>query len=208
MTTPMIKICGITRVDDALCAVDEGADFIGLNFVPSSPRRVERAQAVRIASAVRQSGAAVRLVAVFVDESPPTVKSIAEEAGFDLIQFHGSESPELLAGIGIDSIKVFRLAGKLPDTSAYEIASWFLFDSFHQFVPGGTGQAFDWSVMAQAPRDKPFFLAGGLRPDNVRRAVAVIRPDGLDVASGVEDAPGVKSRDKIRQLIQAVRKGA
>ena len=143
---------------------------------------------------------------MFVDESAAVVKRIHDEVGLDLIQFHGSESPEEVESVGIESIKVFRVSDSLPDTSSYRSASWYLFDTFTNSSAGGSGRTFDWNIVASAPRTKPFLLAGGLRPENVRRAVAMSRPDGVDVASGVEEKPGIKSHERIRQLVRAVRK--
>src|SRR5438552_13932123 len=157
-----IKICGITREDDALFCAEKGADFLGFVFVPSTPRFVEPEKAAQITAPLRERENRPRFVGVFRDASPDYVREIATVAGLDMVQLHGSESDEVIRAIGLPAIKTFRIADALPNTSACIAAEWFLFDTFDDRRGGGTGRRFDWSVLASYPRNKPFFLAGGL----------------------------------------------
>ncbi len=211
---PRVKVCGITSVGDARLAVELGADYLGLNFYPGSPRFLSIERAGEIADAVE--GRAV-LVGVFVNAPADQVSQISESVGLDLLQFHGDESPEMLAPFAARAIKAFRgtaeEAARLPEV-------WgFLFDApppaASSFFPpellslpfGGTGTVWDYSslaplVTALAPH--PVFIAGGLGPDNVRAALAASGASFVDVCSRVESAPGVKDPDLLRRLFLAV----
>jgi phosphoribosylanthranilate isomerase len=201
-----IKICGMTREEDVVFAADKGADFLGFIFVPSTPRFVEPERAAAITAKVREREQRPRLVGVFRDASPEYVREIASLVGLDVVQLHGTESDEDIRKMGLPAIKTFRVGDTLPDTASHSAADWFLFDTFEDRRAGGTGRRFDWSLLAAYPRTKPFFLAGGLAPDNVGAAISLVRPDGIDIASGVESEPGVKDHEKIESLFQRVRR--
>jgi phosphoribosylanthranilate isomerase len=197
-----VKICGITRVEDAELCAELGADFLGFIFVPSSPRYIEPDRAAEIASRVKGP----KFVGVFRDESLDTMHRITHRANLDLIQFHGTEPDEDIHALGMPAVKAIRVGETLPDTSSYPSAAWLLFDTFDAQREGGTGRRFDWSLLAMYSRVKPFFLAGGLGPDNVGAAISLVRPDAIDVSSGVESEPGVKDHDKLRNLFERVRR--
>jgi phosphoribosylanthranilate isomerase len=197
-----IKICGITRLEDALFAARLGADYLGFIFVPASPRCVTSAMARRIAEAVRESGAATKLVGVFRNETPSEINRIVASAGLDLAQLHGDEPDDQLRVIAVPVIKAFRVGDTLPDTSAHDHAAMLLFDSLDDRRAGGTGRRFDWTLLVAYPRTRPFFLAGGLNPDNVAAAISAVRPMAIDIASGVEESPGIKSHERIEQLFE------
>jgi phosphoribosylanthranilate isomerase len=195
-----VKICGITNADDARFCASLGADFLGFVFVPSSPRYIapEKAAEILLDRGDRVA-AAVQRVGVFRDESPETIRRIVRDVGLDIVQLHGNESDADVAAIGVPVIKAFRVDDVLPETVSS--ADWLMFDS-----GGGTGRVFDWSLLARYRRGKPFFLAGGITPENVAAAIAAVQPDAIDVASGVERAPGIKDHDKVRELFERVRK--
>ncbi|MEA2417692.1 MAG: phosphoribosylanthranilate isomerase [Thermoanaerobaculia bacterium] len=198
-----IKICGITNEADALFCAEAGADFLGFIFVPSSPRHIEPERAADIAKRLRDTANAPKIVGVFQDAS---VESINKTGFLDLVQLHGSESDDDIREIELPAIKTLHVGDTLPDTHATPIAAWLLFDTFDERRSGGTGRRFDWSLLATYERSKPFFLSGGLTPDNVVAAVSMVRPDAIDVASGVEASPGLKDHDKVARLFERVRR--
>jgi len=205
----LIKICGITNAEDALFCAEQGADFLGFIFVKESPRYVEPARAAEICGAAaasaadrsRESGGRGRpplhWVGVFRNESRETVRRIVDEVGLDFVQLHGNETDDDIAAIGMPAIKAFRVGDALPAMQTK--AEWVMFDS-----GGGTGRVFDWKLI-DGYREKPFFLAGGITPDNVSEAIRIVQPDAIDVASGVESAPGVKDHAKVRALFERIR---
>lgn len=199
-----IKICGLTTLDDAVLCADLGADFLGFIFVPSTPRYVEPERAAEIVAAVRERKRAARTVGVFRDASVDYVREIAKLVTLDLVQLHGTETDEDIAALGLPAIKSFRVGDTLPDTTSVPSAGWLLFDTYDERRTGGTGRRFDWSLLAMYPRTKPFFLAGGVSPDNVAAAISLVRPDAIDVASGVEAEPGVKDHAKVKALFERV----
>ena len=201
-----IKICGMTREEDVLFAADRGADFLGFIFVPSTPRFIEPERAAAITAVLRQRENRPRLVGVFRDASPDYVKEIASLTGLDMVQLHGTETDDDIRAMALPAIKTFRVGDTLPDTTSHPAAEWFLFDTYEERRSGGTGRRFDWSLLAMYPRTKPFFLAGGLSPDNVGAAISLVRPDGLDVSSGVELEPGIKDHAKVDELFKRVRR--
>jgi phosphoribosylanthranilate isomerase len=201
-----IKICGITNENDALFSAECGADFLGFIFVPSSPRYVEPEKAGAIAERLREGGSSSKIVGVFHDASADSIREIQKVVGLDLAQLHGNESEDDILELGIPAIKTLHIDGTLPDTHATPTAAWLLFDTYDEGRAGGTGRRFDWSLLARYERSKPFFLSGGLTPDNVVAAVSLVRPDAIDVASGVEASPGVKDHAKIARLFERVRK--
>jgi phosphoribosylanthranilate isomerase len=192
--TPQIKICGITRYEDAAFAADLGADYLGFIFVPSSPRYIEPEQA----SAIIQRVHGPQFVGVFRDA---TATDIANVQGLHYAQLHGTETDDDVRAAALPAIKALRVGDVLPDTTAHPSAAYLMFDT-----GGGTGRTFDWSLLALYPRTQPFFLAGGLTPDNVGAAISAVRPDAVDVSSGVEAAPGVKDHAKIKTFFERVRR--
>lgn len=196
-----VKICGVTRPDQARAVHALGADYIGVVFAPS-PRRVE----LETACAIRTAAPDARLVGVFVNEPAASVRTIAERVGLNAIQLHGDEGPEASAALeGFEVIKAIFVDGPIaPDDP--RIAAWpaILLDKAASGARGGTGRSFDPAlVLALAGLARPrVFVAGGLRPDNVAAIVRRIRPYAVDVSSGVEAAPGVKDMALVEQFIR------
>lgn len=221
--TARIKICGLTRENDALVAAQMGADFLGFVFVPSSPRCVDAERARRIVHYVRgwmkqehdrrQLDARcapfepreIRFVGVFANQERAEIESVVRCAGLDVAQLHGDESPELVASMTLPVIKAFRVGDELTEPVGFGAAHWYLFDAASRSALGGTGTRFDWRLVRDLGEEKPFFLAGGLSPENVGEAVRVVHPFGVDVSSGVESASGIKDHEKIRRFIEEVR---
>lgn len=206
MTAIRVKICGITRVEDALAAAAAGADAIGLVFYARSPRAVDVEQARAIIAALPPF---VTTVGLFVDMARTELERLLASVPLDLLQFHGDESPEHCEGFNRPYIKALRV--KAGDDIAarvdrYPGASGILLDTYVEGVPGGTGAAFDWSLVPQA-LSKPVILAGGLHSDNVASAVARVRPYAVDVSGGVEASKGIKDAEKIGAFIRAARGG-
>ena len=202
-----IKICGLTREDDALFCADQGADFLGFIFVPSTPRFIEPERAVTIAAKVRERGEQrPKIVGVFRDASSDYIREIGNLVGLDLVQLQGSESNDQARELGLPVVKTLRVGETLPDTQCCPSADWLLFDTYDGRRAGGTGRRFEWSLLAQYERLKPFFLSGGLTPENVVAGISLVRPDAIDLASGVESEPGVKDHDKVARLFERVRR--
>ncbi len=204
MSAVRSKICGITRIEDALAAVDAGADAIGLVFYAKSPRAVNVQQARAIIAALPPF---VTTVGLFVNASRCELGEILDAVPLDLLQFHGDETPADCEGYHRPWIKALRVkAGDdiAASCKAYAGASGILLDTYVEGVPGGTGEAFDWSLV---PKDlsKPIILAGGLSATNVAQAIAQVHPYAVDVSGGVEQSKGIKDHAKIRAFIQAVR---
>ena len=198
-----VKICGLTNAADAGVAAREGADFLGFVFFPVSRRCVGPSAA----SWIRVLGGAAK-VGVFRDQDERTIRQVREDATLDLVQLHGSESPEMCEALGgrervVKAISVGR-AVDWARVAEYARVARVLFDTDSK-SGGGTGRLFDWRLLAEVPADLGFWLAGGLTPENVAGAVARVGPAGVDVASGVEDPPGRKDPDKVRRFIAAVR---
>lgn len=198
------KICGITRVEDALAAVEAGADAIGLVFYAKSPRAVTVPQAQAILAALPPF---VTTVGLFVDSERSELNAILDVLPLDLLQFHGDESPAACEGFGRPYIKALRVRPG-DDIAAriglYGSAAGVLLDTFVPGVPGGTGEAFDWSLVPQ-DLSVPIILAGGLTPENVRAAIEQVRPYAVDVSGGVEASKGLKDSNKIHAFVHAVR---
>jgi len=204
VTPTRIKICGITRPEDAALAIRSGADALGLVFYPESPRAVSVAQARRIAAVVPPF---VTLVALFVDASRETISSVLQEVPIGMIQFHGNETPAFCGAFRLPWMKAIRVREGLDVSAAcrpYRDASGVLLDAWQDGVPGGTGQTFDWQ-QAEAALPLPVVLAGGLNAGNVAEAINTLRPWAVDVSGGVESSPGVKDGNRIEQFIAAVR---
>jgi phosphoribosylanthranilate isomerase len=212
-----VKICGITNVEDALAAVDAGAEAIGLNFFRGSRRCIGAEEARRITEAVAGRTACI---GVFVNDRAETIRAVCAEAGLKLVQLHGDEPPEFLKQLysGLQVIRARRLgAGGLPavaaDVAECRAACGFapyavLIDASVAGAFGGTGCTADWQRMVgfrQWVGEPPLILAGGLTPDNVAEAIRIVEPHAVDVASGVESSPGKKDRSKMRDFVAAAR---
>lgn len=199
-----VKICGITRREDAALAVELGAFAVGMVFWPGSPRAVTAAQAADI---VRGLPATVWKVGVFVNQAPPDVQRIVDTVGLDVVQLHGDESVadysrvalRLLKAVPVQCDDAYGMVERVPHGTIVVL------DAHDPIRRGGTGQVIDWALAHQLARLRPSFLSGGIRPDNVRDAVNKVAPLGVDVSSGVESAPGRKDPAKLRALFAALR---
>lgn len=192
-----VKVCGITRPDDARAAADLGADAIGVVLAPGSPRQVDRRQAAAIAAALPPF---VPCVGVLVDQDP-SGWAAWREVGVQVLQFHGEEEPAACARSPLPWYKAHRVApGFDPARLDAYGCPFHLLDAWHAALRGGTGQGVDRDIAAAAARRHPILLAGGLTPDNVLEAVEKVCPAGIDVNSGVETAPGRKDRAKLTLL--------
>ena len=204
MSAVRSKICGITRIEDALAAVEAGADAIGFVFYAKSPRAVTFQQARAIIKALPPF---VTTVGLFVNASRCELGEILDAVPLDLLQFHGDETAADCEGWHRPYIKALRVkAGDdiAAACDAYASASGILLDTYVEGIPGGTGEAFDWSLVP-AHLSKPIILAGGLSADNVGQAIAQVRPYAVDVSGGVEQAKGIKDAAKIEAFMQAVK---
>jgi len=198
-----IKVCGITRVEDAIAAAALGVDALGFVFWPGSPRCITPRAAAAITAALPPF---VAKVGVFVNQSPAEIRAFAGEAGLDAVQLHGDEPAELWARVPGRCIKAVAVgpgfdAAGLAD---WPPAIWPLLDACDPARRGGTGREIDWGLAARAARIRPVILAGGLSPSNVGLAVSRVRPFALDVSSGVEREPGIKDPEKLRTFVGAV----
>ncbi|MCC6995633.1 MAG: phosphoribosylanthranilate isomerase [Deltaproteobacteria bacterium] len=199
----LVKICGLTRAGDVEAALAAGADAIGLNFWPSSKRHVTPEAAAPLAALVRGRA---RLVGVFVNAEAAAINAVVAAVGLDVVQLHGDEAPTLAAQLTRPLWRAVRVAGA---ASLDEIESWpgaeaFLLDSASAGY-GGSGQSFDWTLARAVATRVRVLVAGGLGPDNVAAAVRAARPWGVDVAGGVETAPGIKDQALMARFIQAAR---
>jgi phosphoribosylanthranilate isomerase len=199
-----IKICGIKTVTDALAAIDAGADLIGFNFYRKSPRYVEVGMVRNIMSVVRQIGR-VKTVGVFVNAAVAEICATMETLGLNLAQLHGDEPVEILHQLGGQGFKAFRGIPEGVDGFVRNDAPAFLVDASVKGLYGGSGVTADWNGAAELAKKYPLLLAGGLTPANVADAVRQVRPWGVDVASGVESAPGVKDPKKMKAFVEAVK---
>jgi phosphoribosylanthranilate isomerase len=199
-----VKICGITRVEDALAAVNAGADAIGLVFYAASPRFVTIAQAQQIIAAMPPF---VSVVGLFVNATTAEIESVLSQVHIDIVQFHGDETPSDCAQIKLPYYKAIRVKS---DTNLLQCAVEFsgakalLLDTYSEAAFGGTGQVFDWGLIPQN-LTKPVILAGGLVPENVALAIKQVRPYAVDVSGGVEASKGIKDAAKIAAFMQAVK---
>ena len=194
----IVKICGITRLEDAEAAVEAGAGAIGFIFWPNSPRFVDPHRARRIAAALPPF---VTAVGVFVNQPLEYVKGVASLVRLGAVQLHGDETPAFAALVPGPVIKAVP-AGS--DTGAWSSRVRLLLDVHDPVARGGTGRTVDWAAAADLAAQRGILLAGGLTPDNVADAVAQVRPFGIDVSSGVERAPGIKDHQRLRALFEAV----
>ncbi|MFW6051210.1 MAG: phosphoribosylanthranilate isomerase [Myxococcota bacterium] len=198
-----IKICGLTGVDDARLCVEAGADAVGVNFWAGTPRCCPHEMAADIAAAV---GDAAVVVGVFVDAPLDEVRRTLAETGIRWAQLHGDEPPEWVEALLPTAYKALRVGGRdaLAEARRYP-GEHLLLDALVPGQKGGTGHTFDWAIAAEVARERKLTLAGGLNPGNVAEAVRTVRPYRVDVASGVESAPGKKDPAKVRAFIEAVR---
>ncbi|EKT4466131.1 phosphoribosylanthranilate isomerase [Pseudomonas putida] len=204
MSNVRSKICGITRIEDALAAAEAGADAIGLVFYAKSPRAVDVHQARAIIAALPPF---VTTVGLFVNASRCELNEILEAVPLDLLQFHGDETPADCEGYHRPWVKALRVRpGDDLEAACQQYASarGILLDTYVPGIPGGTGEAFDWSLVP-ASLSKPIILAGGLSAGNVGQAIAQVRPFAVDVSGGVEQAKGIKDAAKIEAFMRAVK---
>lgn len=208
-----VKVCGLTSVADALASVAAGADWIGLNFHPASPRRVDPGLAAEIVTALPTEASAVGL---FVDRPPSEVAQVAERAGLSIVQLHGDEPPEALVALShLTIVRAFRLhdATSVAHMEQYLVRcealgrppDAVLIDAHVSGMAGGTGRLIPTDVLARLPHVPRLILAGGLNPENVAERVAAVRPWMVDVASGVESSPGRKDPKRVAAFIRAAR---
>lgn len=198
-----VKICGLTTVDDAVRCIEAGADALGLNFWPGSPRHVDVSTARSIVEVV---GDHAQTVGVFVDFTLDQVREILRETGIEWAQLHGDEPPDLVAELLPTAYKAIGVT----DGSAVELARAYpgehlLLDASVPGMPGGTGRTFDWAIAAEVAKERKLTLAGGLNPGNVAEAIRVVEPFRVDVASGVESTPGRKDPELVRRFIEAAK---
>lgn len=200
-----VKICGITRIEDAMFAVESGVDAIGFVFWPQSSRYITPEQASEI---TKKIPAFIHTVGVYVDPAPDWVEETATAAKLSLLQFHGDETPEFCAQFSLPYIKAIRVrdgADLIQYAQRYPLAKGLLLDTYAADMPGGTGHVFDWNLI---PRDLPLpiILSGGLTAENVASAIKHVNPWAVDVSSGVEASKGIKDKYKISAFMQGVRK--
>ncbi len=203
---PLIKICGITRLEDARYCAGAGADLLGFVQHPDSPRYIEPHEARKIIEWVYGP----RTVGVFVNKSADEVNEAVETANFAFAQLHGTEPPDVCAAIEVPVIKAFRV---MHDASAEQlraliepyrgVADFILLDTYSTSLWGGTGESFNWRLARELAHDFPLLLSGGVNAENVDEAVSTIRPHGIDLSSSVEESPGVKDFDKLAAFFDA-----
>lgn len=199
----LVKICGITRPEDAAAAAQLGAGALGFVFWPESPRFIDPSRARAIVATLPPF---VTPVGVFVNQAAAEVNEIAAVVGLGVVQLHGEETIQYAAGIHRPIVKSFPL-GDAPagDVDAWPAHVMLLVDALDPQRRGGTGRTADWAKAARVAARRPTLLAGGLRPENVAEAVARVRPAGIDVSSGIETAPGIKDHARLAALFAAVR---
>ncbi len=202
----LIKICGVTRIRDAVQATELGVDLIGLNFYSGSPRFVTSRRARAIADRVRDK---VALVGVFVNAPETAVRAAIDDLGLMYVQLHGEETPEFVRALGRRAIKAFPLGTRrdLERLARFPCSKFHLVDA-HSAARGGSGRRANWSLALEAASRYRILLAGGLTPDNVASAIQAVNPYGVDVASGVESVPGIKDGRKMEAFVRAARAGA
>ena len=203
MANTRIKICGITNLEDALQAVEAGADALGFVFYDKSPRFVTPHEVQQI---VAELPPFVTSVGLFVNESPARIRRAMTDAQLDVVQLHGDEPPEdcLLAPLPVIKALRVRDASSLQGAERYQVAA-LLLDAWSEDHYGGTGLSFDWQLAQRLAGKRPLILAGGLTPENVAAAVTQVKPYAVDVSSGVEARPGKKDPQKVAEFIRRVR---
>ena len=202
----LVKICGITNLPDALAAVEAGADLLGFNFYPASPRYIEPRKAREI---IDQLPRHVLTVGVFVNqETPDSLRQIATEADVAAVQLHGDESPaycQELADLYVIKVLAVRKKFNVQLAAGYDVKAIML-DASDKKLRGGTGRVFDWSVAKEVRKLVPrLFLAGGLSTENVQQAISLVNPYGVDACSSLEDVPGKKNHQRLRAFVKSIR---
>lgn len=200
MTTVRVKICGITRIEDAMAAVDAGADALGFIFYDKSPRSIAPADAAAIIATLPPF---VQAVGLFVNEEIQTIRGIVETCGIDVVQLHGDEPPEFCASLPYRIVKSIRVRNltSLDPMKDYRVSA-FVLDAYSKEAYGGTGLRFNWDIAVSARRYGTVILAGGLTPENVAQGIEQVHPYAVDVAGGVEVSPGIKDHAKMREFIR------
>jgi phosphoribosylanthranilate isomerase len=198
-----VKICGITNLEDALMAVEAGADALGFVFFKGSPRYISPEQ---VGTVISRLPPFVQIVGLFVNEEPATVNAIADQCRLDIVQLHGDESPDYCRVVKRRIIKAFRVKDEsvLDDITNYPVAACLL-DAWSPAAYGGTGTTFNWEIAAKAAAAQSIILAGGLTPENVAGAIATVHPYAVDVSSGVESAPRKKDAALVNSFIRSCR---
>ncbi|MCF7836109.1 phosphoribosylanthranilate isomerase [Candidatus Gracilibacteria bacterium] len=207
---PKVKICGITNFADAELAVKLGAHYLGLNFFEASPRSLDPNTAANLSLAIKSKFPRVKLVGVFVDESLAKIRLISEICELDILQCHGNETPKFCAQWNLPVWKAFRVKNEnsFGDLEQFLALDGIVLDAFKKGQFGGTGQTFDWELIHRIRDEIPFFiLAGGINPQNVKKAAQQLKPDVIDVCSGVEmnDDPCKKDPAKLKNLFEELR---
>jgi len=200
----VVKICGLTSLEDARHAWKCGADLMGFIFVPASRRHIEPAAAGEIIAALKREGCPVQCVGVIAGETLDTANRIIDISGVDLVQLHGGESAQYARSLARPAIIVRRITDAVPWDELREYDAWaYLLDTYEKGALGGTGQTWRWEALEQAPSGfERVIVAGGLTPENIACAVESLRPWGVDVASGVERAPGEKDAASVARFIR------
>jgi phosphoribosylanthranilate isomerase len=205
VTHTRIKFCGLTRAEDVRLAVELGVDYVGLVFAPRSPRKLLLGQARMLRELVPEE---IAVVALVMDNPRAEIQALIENVHPDLLQFHGVETDAFCSDFGLPFLKAIAMGGEdeapLLCAAEFPAAYGYLLDGHAKGEQGGSGQRFDWK---RVPRlEKPVFLAGGLTSENVATAIRTARPWGVDVSSGIESAPGVKSADRMRLFLDEARR--
>lgn len=202
-----VKICGITDLRDALKAYELGADFVGFIFFEKSPRKIDVEQARVIIEDLPKD---LLKVGLFLDQDPESVMPVARRCHLDILQLHGNEDPGYCNRLKKDFrvIKSFKVkdASSIKGAYKYDRVDYYLFDTYVEGVPGGTGKTFSWDILTGKQFKKPIFLAGGLNPKNVGEAIKKVKPYAVDVASGVEKSPGKKDYGLLKEFIDNAKK--
>jgi phosphoribosylanthranilate isomerase len=198
-----VKICGITRQEDALLAAELGAWAVGFVFWPGSPRYIDPRAARAIVHALPST---IRTVGVFVNQPAGHVRMVTEEAGITTVQLHGHEPVAFAQGLGLPVFKAVPVRGGFDPSTLDAIPSGItvLLDAFDPTTHGGTGRTIDWTTAAEAATRRPIVLAGGLNAGNIVQAIQQVRPRAVDLSSGVERSPGIKEHGKLRELFAAL----
>lgn len=205
-----IKICGITNFQDAQLALDSDATYLGLNFFGDSPRFLTAAEATQLAEKIKTVSPTTQLVGVFVDAAEAEVRQLAELCQLDILQFHGHENPDFCAQFELPVWRAFRVRDEssLADLEQFADCAGIVLDAYRRGQFGGTGQTFDWKLIHRVRDELPnFILSGGLNPSNVGKAIRQLRPNVVDVCSGVEAANDPRRKDphRLAALFEAVR---
>jgi phosphoribosylanthranilate isomerase len=199
----IVKICGITNLEDANMAVDLGADALGFIFVPSSPRFVSPEKAAAMSAHLPAS---LIKAGVFVNASREEILSTVKDTGINRLQMHGDESPDDVKGFTLPVWKAFRVSDRFdPDVLSGYSAEAYLLDAFSAESYGGTGRTFDWDIARRLNTKRKIILSGGLNPENIAHAVEYVRPYGIDINSGVERQPGKKDAELLRRLFANIK---